>query len=206
MWCVRSAGRQFPQSTTAKEVGFAGSKGTGCEISCSLGQIALTGCALIACSQHSADIPARPVTALGLNITVPAGWTFDPGSTDPGAPLSFNNFASGYLQGGVRPSGGADVNITTIPLPTISTAKLIAQELMGATLVSQTPVTVGGETGIKVVYTADYGAFEDRTLAAYVPHGSVMYKFFLNHGSRDSNAASYDATFDALLAGASFSP
>jgi hypothetical protein len=31
-------------------------------ISHRLGQIGLTSCALIACSQHAADIPARPVT------------------------------------------------------------------------------------------------------------------------------------------------
>jgi hypothetical protein len=143
---------------------------------------------------------------MGLALTVPAGWTVDKDSLDQGGPLSFNNFSDGYQAGGLRPPGGADVNITTIPMPAISTEKLIAQELKGATIVSQGPVMVGGAAGIKVVYTADYGVFADRTYAAYVPHGAALYKFFLNHTSSDAKAAAYADTFDALLAGTSFAP
>jgi hypothetical protein len=149
----------------------------------------------------------RVVTAKGVQVTVPVGWTLNQGALDAGGPLSLNNFNGKYSQGGIRPKGGADIDITTDALPAISVQDLMNRELSGTNILSTTTVIVGGEAGTRTKYAANFGGlFEDRTVAVYAVHGNLLYKFFLSYYSDDLAAQSYEAAFDALLNGLTFTP
>jgi hypothetical protein len=69
-------------------------------------QISATG------SQGQVLSPVIPV----LSLSTPSGFTIAIGLLAAGGPLRLNTFNSNYIQGGIIPDGGADINVNMVPL------------------------------------------------------------------------------------------
>lgn len=149
--------------------------------------------------------PEKVLSAKGLELTIPSTWSLDQTSLDLGGPISINNFGGVYRQGGIRPLGGAEIDVTNIQLPTLTIQETIDRDLQGTTIESTTTVQVGGEDGTKVVYSFDLlPSFVEKNLAVYVPHNQLLYKFFLSYNLGDAQEAEFLETFEQFLAGVQF--
>jgi hypothetical protein len=138
-----------------------------------------------------------------ISITgTPNGFTLDPSPLSYGGPVSFNNFDNAYIQGGIIPSGGAEIDATAIPLPTSSLNSYITTvELQGSTNISTSSVTVSGIICTEAFYTDTFGSLIYDNVAAYCPSGSSLDKFYLSYRDGDPNANTYVANFQQFLNG-----
>jgi hypothetical protein len=133
-------------------------------------------------------------------------FTVDTRSLSSGGPLSFNNFGNAYLAGGLLPSNGATINVTSIPLPPPPLSNYIeAVELAGATTISLTSITVSGIGCTEATYSDVFGGnVTYNGVAVYCPYGATLYKFYLTYQSNDSNISQDMSAFQQLLNSATF--
>ncbi|MFI5398534.1 MAG: choice-of-anchor X domain-containing protein [Candidatus Binatia bacterium] len=142
----------------------------------------------------------QSVATNGLALNYPPAFQINPGPLSLGGPIALNNYGSVYEEGGSIPPGGADIDITSIPLPSSPLSDFITKELQAATITSTTTRQVGGEVGTEVLYTADFTpAATEKSVAVYVPHGSTLYKFFLSYNAGDPQEAQFLASFNQIL-------
>ena len=149
--------------------------------------------------------PSEVLAAKGLELALPATWHLDEPSLDIGGPISLNNFGGAYRQGGLRPLGGAEIDITVVQLPALTLEEAINRDLQGTTIESTAGVQVGGESGIEVIYSFELiSSLEEKNSAVYVPHNQLLYKFFLSYQLGDPREVEFLNTFDQLLASVQF--
>ncbi len=145
------------------------------------------------------------VTAKGIELEIPPGWVVDQQSLDLGGPISLNDFDGDYAQGGLRPADGAEIDVTTIPLPNLTIPQLIQKDLAGASVGPIEATQVDGQPGFEVTYSFDLmPSLTEKDLAVYVPHGQVVYKFFLAYWQGNAQEAQLVTTFENLLSSARF--
>jgi len=145
------------------------------------------------------------ITAMGITLDFPAELHLDQALLDQGGPISIDNFGGAYAQGGLAPQGGFVVNIAATQLPPDSITEVINRDLQGVAIEFVRDAAVGGEAGKEVAYTYALGpANASRDLVVYVPHGTLLYKFFLSYRVNDPGEATFVATFESILSSVRF--
>jgi hypothetical protein len=149
----------------------------------------------------------RCVSAKGASISYPAGWQLHGETLALNGPIALNNFANAYLQGGLVPSGGAEVDITTVPIPTIALGDFISAELVDATIEFTSTLSVGGEVGTRVAYSDQFTpSLTYKNVALYVPHRALLYKIYLSYRAGDAGEKSFLDAFTEVLNSVKFAP
>ncbi|HVT16685.1 MAG TPA: hypothetical protein VHQ90_10980 [Thermoanaerobaculia bacterium] len=139
------------------------------------------------------------VTTQGVTLTYPPTWTLDQQSPSLGGPVEVRTFAQ-YAHGGVRPHGGATIDVTRTPLPQEPLATTIAADLSGATIDATSNQQVAGASATRVSYHDSYTPVSQESgVTVYVPVGVFLYKLSLEYDQGDPNEATLLATFNNLL-------
>jgi hypothetical protein len=147
-------------------------------------------------------VPAlQGVISGGVQVTIPSGFQLDFQVLTLQGPITLNNFASEYDHGGLLPSGGADVYITSINLPTGSLNGFITRELRGATITSTGTISIAGASGIEVFFTDPFGIDTQtyKEIGVYVPHGNKLYKVYLHYYAGDPSEPIFLMNFQQVL-------
>src|ERR1700730_17309500 len=84
-------------------------------------------------AQGQVVFPVLPV----LSLSTPPGFTVGAGLLAVGGPLNYTTFNNNYVQGGIIPDGGADINVATFPLESPPLANFIDIQLAGTTITSR---------------------------------------------------------------------
>ena len=151
----------------------------------------------------------RCVSAKGLFFNYPSSpeWQLFSRPLEVGGPIALNNFGNAYLNGGVSPLGGAEIDITSIDLPNVPLSNFIDKELVDATVESQTTIIVDGVTATKVVYTDIFSPIlVYKNISVYVAHQSLLYKFYLSYHDGDPLEDSFITDFQQVLDSVQFTP
>lgn len=147
------------------------------------------------------------VTKQGVILVPPAGYTINSRVAPLGGPVSLNNFGSAFQEGGVIPLGGSEIDITSIPLPSMPLQIFIARELQGATISATKQITVSGDSCTEESYsevftpTLTYG-----NISVYCPHGEILYKLYLSYQAGDPLENQFLASFQNILDTIRFAP
>ena len=129
--------------------------------------------------------PPSRVEGKGAQVRVPPGWKFNKGLLVAGGPIALTNFAETYGRGGVLPTGGAEIEITSVPRP-IELAGYARAELKGVQQLRLEELTSNGKPALRVSYSDEIAdGIATRNLVYYVPQGTRLYKFYLTFGSGD---------------------
>jgi len=150
---------------------------------------------------HAAD-SGKPVERLKLTLRYPEDWQLNPGLNQQDDPISFNNFNNSYLQGGIIPPGGADIDIARFPATNRKVADLIASELSDADQkkIDSHPYKIGDQQGTRVYYSDTYAPqFTYKNVAIYVATSDALYKFFLTYHQGDQHEKSFNDDFEHML-------
>lgn len=142
------------------------------------------------------------VEGKGAVIQAPAGWSYNQRLAAAGGPINLTNFGGAYAEGGVLPPAGAEIEITSVPSPP-NLVEYVRKELAGAPLEPLQEVVEGGNAGIRTAYMESMGAGASlKTVVEYVPHGPVLYKFYLSYWAGDVNEPGLTAAFSGVVKGA----
>jgi len=138
-----------------------------------------------------------------LILTPPTGFAANLAPLLAGGPLAFNNFGGLYGQGGTLPPGGAEIDVTRVPLPPPPLSDFIALETRGSTITLSDVIVVSGISCARVYYTDVYTpTMSLKNLAVYCPSGNILFKFYLSYLSGDSNESQLLLRFQQFLNGA----
>jgi hypothetical protein len=148
----------------------------------------------------SVPVPQGVISG-GIQVTVPSGFQVDFQVLTLQGPITLNNFASQYEHGGFLPSGGADVYITSITLPTRSLNSFITSELRGATITSTGTISIAGASATEVFFTDPLGIGTStyKEIGVYLPHGNKLYKLYLHYNAGDPSEPLFLTTFQQVL-------
>jgi hypothetical protein len=162
-------------------------------------------------NQHHLHVPnpdaGQTLQRSGLTFRFPPDWQLNP-AVPEGGPISLNTFNSQYLQGGIIPAGGADIDIAYFPGPSGSVQQIMAEDLADAEEEAIDPrgFLVGGTNGRRVSYTDTYTPnLVYKTIAVYVPAGAGLYKFYLTYHKGDPQEAQFIADYERILQSVRFS-
>lgn len=142
------------------------------------------------------------VQRLGLTLHYPEDWQLNPNLSQQQDPISFNNFNTAYLRGGIIPMGGADIDIAFFPGVNRGVDGLIATELHDADQksIDEHAYKIDGTKGTRVFYTDVYAPdFVYKNIAIYVPHQDGLYKFFLTYHQGDPHEKDFSDDFEHIL-------
>ena len=134
--------------------------------------------------------PALSVDGKGVQTRVPAGWTSNPALVKAGGPIAMTNFQGVYLQGGLLPEGGAEIEITSVPRP-IELAGYARSELRGVQQVKIEELSNKGKPTLRVRYTeqpADGVSTEN--VVYYIGQGQRLYSSIRLSGRATLTSAS----------------
>lgn len=203
-WSSKNAG-----SCTASDA-WNGSKsisGTESITPSTLGTMAYT-LTCIGASGTTTSSAMLTVNALPLSITTPPGFTANYEILRQNGPLIFTNFNNKYLEGGIAPDNGAEIDVASEVLPPPPLSNLVDVELSGegATVISSSTVIVSGISCIQKNFTTIDTAVVTKNEAVYCPSRILLYKFFLSYYSDDPNESQYLSIFQRILGDAQFPP
>ncbi len=143
----------------------------------------------------------RSYAGASFSFNYPASW-----SILAAAPFSLINFDEKNFAAGVLPPGGAEIDIATTTLYGNLDA-ITGTELMGATFLSTSTVTVGGTSCMEARYHETYaGGVQMANTALYCGHGTELWKIYLVYRVDDQAAAIHLADFESVLRSMRFSP
>lgn len=146
---------------------------------------------------------ALTTPAAGVAVGYPPEWRFNSAVADLGGPVALRSFAE-YSRGGVRPFGGAEIDITRTH-DGESLEDVIEHDFSDTEPVSATNVAVAARAGRRLTYVDATNTAAEVTTVVYVPHGGWIYKFFLTYSEGDPAASDHIATFEKVLSTARFS-
>lgn len=139
-------------------------------------------------------------SANGVAVHYPPTLEINPQPLALGGPLSLNTFHSAYLEGGIIPVGGAEVDFTRVPLPSQPLPDVIAKELQGTTIESTDAISISGSSGTRISYTASFTpSLVYKNVAVYVPRGAFLYKFYLTYQAGNPLESQLLTTFQEML-------
>jgi hypothetical protein len=142
-----------------------------------------------------------------LSLSTPLGFTVSTGLLTLGGPLDYTNFSSKYVQGGILPNGGANINVTTVPLPTPPLDNYIDIQLAGTTITSRVPLIVSGVACTEIVYSVTfYASLSYSNEVIYCPSGKSLYRFELSYNAGDPNESQSLSSFQQVVSNAQFAP
>ncbi len=140
------------------------------------------------------------VTTLPVTVPIPANYQVNSQVLMQGGPVLLNNFGGQYDHGGFVPPSGAEITVTTNPLPRPPLNNFIWNELRGATINSTTSITVSNASCTEVTYTDSFGLNTSYSaLSVYCPHNQTLYKLFLFFRAGDPGASQFVAAFQQVL-------
>jgi hypothetical protein len=150
--------------------------------------------------------PPGRVDANGIAVTPGPGWQLNRAVLDSGGPVAFTNFGGAYIRGGILPPGGAEIDLTSQPLPqNTAITQVIGKEQVGARMGSLREMSVAGISGYRFTYVDTFTpSLEYETVAVYVGRGQTVHKFFLTYRNGDPGAAAFTSSFDQMIAGLRF--
>jgi hypothetical protein len=149
-----------------------------------------------------AENSGQTVQRLGVSVRYPEDWKINPRLSLQEDPINFNNFNSSYLEGGIIPMGGADIDIAYFPGVNGPVPELVSGELADADekQIDEHTYKIGGRKGTRVFYTDVYTrGFAYKNVAVYVPHEDGLYKFFLTYHQGDPNENAFNEDFEHIL-------
>jgi hypothetical protein len=136
----------------------------------------------------------------GVSLEYPASWHLDEEGLSAGAPLSLDNFAGGFVQGGLLPPGGGNIVMTFSPVPAIPLSDFIDRELATANILSIEAVDVGGTVATKVTYTESYDPGPTlKEVGVYVLQSERLVKLYLRYLNEDPGDVYLNGVFEDLL-------
>ena len=137
-----------------------------------------------------------------FSFNYPEDWTiFNP------APFSINNFKGAYVNGSVIPMGGAEIDVATTTLYSGRIDDIMGTELLSATNVVKSNVTVQGISCVEARYNNTYTpSVASRNIAVYCLRGVGLWKIYLSYRAGDSAATSHIANLNSVLASFKFLP
>jgi hypothetical protein len=150
---------------------------------------------------HSEGTGAK-VERIGLTLQYPEDWKLNPKLNLKDDPINVNNFNSAYLQGGIIPPGGADIDIAYFAGVNQPVGDVIKRELEDADKmeVDRHAFRIDGHDGTRVFYTDVYASgFAYENIAIYLTQGDGLYKFFLTYHQGDPHAKGFHDDFDQIL-------
>ena len=133
-----------------------------------------------------------------IAASAPPGFQVNADLLAASGPVSVNNFANQYQHGGLVPPGGADMDITSIPVPPPPLSNFIAYELQGATITSTSAITVSGISCTEEFYTESYGTTYSN-IAVYCPATTMLYKAYLSYHAGDPSESRFLTAFQTFL-------
>ena len=143
--------------------------------------------------------PDTWVEARGARVHVPAGWSYNQRLAAASGPLNLTNFGGAYATGGVLPPNGAEIEVTSVPVPS-NLVEYIRKELKPAKVDQLQEMAAGENSGIQAGYELNISAGASlKTVVSYVVHGKSLYKFYLTYWSGDRNESGLAATFGQLV-------
>jgi len=147
------------------------------------------------------------ITTNPLSILIPPTFQLNGQISALGGPVNLNNFDNNYMHGGFVPAGGADIDITSVPMPQIALGDFITNELQGAVITSSSSVAVAGRQADEVFYTDNFGpALSYRNVAVYVPLGERLHKIYLTYQAGDTQESQFLSAFQQLISTIQFTP
>ena len=154
---------------------------------------------LAVCLPAQQQRPGAIVESRGVRLQVPAGWSVNQNLIAAAGPIAITNFGGAYIRGGVLPSGGAEIEITSVPAPP-DVAAYARNELRGAAVEPVRPFSDSGKTGVQAAYTYEVTprSFE-KNVVIYIPRGPVLYKFYLSYWNGDRNEPAYIGTLGNIV-------
>lgn len=144
----------------------------------------------------------KSVQRLKLTMHYPEDWQLNPRLSHSDDPISFNNFNSSYVKGGIIPRGGADIDIARLPRSNQPVSKIISDELSDADQkqFDEHEYRIDGQKGTRVFYTDTYAPnFVYKNVAVYVAAADGLYKFFLTYHEGDPHEKSFNQDFEHML-------
>jgi hypothetical protein len=116
-----------------------------------------------------------------------------------GGPLNFNNFNSNYIRGGFTPMGGAQIEISSKPLPSAPLIDYIKRGVPeNNKYVFSTLTTASGASCIQVTYSD-----AEKSELVYCPLDSTLFTFSLRYQADDPmRERSFLSTFRQVIDGA----
>jgi hypothetical protein len=130
-----------------------------------------------------------------ISFSYPPGWSLGPNS-----PISFDNFEHEYLNGGIIPMGGAEIDITNTKYYGALT-DLIKTETGGAAYTTKT-VSVDGISCTEAFFAESYApGYPSSNVSVYCPDSAngLLYKIYLSYRASDPKGSQYLSTFNQVL-------
>jgi hypothetical protein len=142
-----------------------------------------------------------PIIPLGvLNFSAPPNFAINSQLLTAGGPVSLNNFANQYDSGGIIPPGGAEMEITSLPLPPPPLSDFIANNLYGTNVTSSSSVLLAGISCTEDTYTYALGpVLTYNNIGVYCPSGNSLYTIYLSYRLNDPMGNQFITSFQALL-------
>lgn len=138
------------------------------------------------------------IAANGVSFVVPPLFAPNASVISLGGPIALNTFNNAYQQGGIIPPGGADIDITSVPLPG-SLQSYIADELTGSIITGTNAIVVAGSSSTEVFYTDSFGGLTYKNVAVFVPRSALLYKLYLSYHAGDTSESQFLASFEQIL-------
>jgi hypothetical protein len=145
-------------------------------------------------------ITSQPLKIIALPI--PMNYVVDTNLLAVGGSLNFNNFNNNYVRGGFTPTGGAQMAISSAPLPSMPLIDYIKSELPGTTFSSRTLTAASGVSCTQVAY-----ADVEKSVVTYCPSADFLFRFALRYRANDSASEQrFLSTFQQVIDAAKLAP
>ena len=136
----------------------------------------------------------------GIAIRVPPGWDANQDILNDGGPIALTNFGSKYEKGGLIPSGGATIDITSVAGAANSVADLVQRESADSENVRTDTIQVARISATRARYDDAFTPdLRYSNIAVYVPSGSLIFKLYLSYRGGEVQAADFTRAFQSVL-------
>jgi hypothetical protein len=135
-----------------------------------------------------------------FSLTYAGAWTI----ANHNNPFTLTNFGGKYLNGGILPAGGAEIDVVTTTVEG-NLQDIIAYDLQGTTNIATTTISVDG---VPCSATADHSAYTpgytSKNVSVYCQQGIELWKIYLSYDANDTTSTSPLPAFNAMLASMKF--
>ncbi len=137
---------------------------------------------------------AKNYTGKSFSFTYPGSWNVFSAS-----PLLITNFNGQYGDEGIVPAGGAQIAVVTTTLGG-PVADIITTELMGATDVATSTITVDGIACAKAIDRANYApGTTSQNISIYCARGQELWKIYFSYPAGDTAENAHLSDFNGIL-------
>jgi len=151
-------------------------------------------------------VVSDPISVISLQV--PPTFTVNMAAGAAGGPLALTNFGDTFSQGGILPGyGAAEIDVTTVPPPSVSLNDFVSTELKEANISAMQTFQVGQVTCVQAFYTDTFTpTLSYANEAVYCPTSQLLYKFYLTYLPGDPSEANFIASFSQVVSSATLVP